>query len=234
MDKVVAGLVFDLNGQKHGDAFQPNIDSFCLNTFTRVDDMNVTPVRLDTTGGKKNYVSMGSFDFECISDPDRCDPFGITISMYIFTNNDTTGIVIYFATVEAGNGRGIVVKYYASLGRLCIELSTSTKKFNSFSPVGSVAKNSWHHVAFSYKKDNLKAFFNGLYLGSTTTILSTPSTQDKFTTLYLGYHADRTGSAVGYVSNLAIWNNEDAFDNIRRVTACSTTKTGKKQFNNKC
>ena len=124
MDKVVAGMVFDVNGQKHGST---DSDTFDSNTTIYVDEMKATSVGLDTAG-KKDYVNMGHFDFECISDPDRCDPHGITISMFIFVDDGVSGTVVYLATAEPANGRGIVVKYDSSTNHLYIQVFTSTKK----------------------------------------------------------------------------------------------------------
>lgn len=215
----MAGTVFDLNGQKHGNTDSNTVD---LNYTTYVDEMKATALVVDSTSGKTNYVNMGRFDFECISDPDRCDPDGVTVSMFIMIHSSYIGTVVCLATSEK-NGRGIIVKYITSEKRLYVQVFTKTKNFSSYAVV---EQSKWQHVAFAFSKNMLKSLYGSVDVGFYSTGTKSATLQDKYTTLYLGYYGDRTGSAKAYVSNLAIWKTEKAFDNIRRVLACSSTKTG--------
>ena len=220
----MAGTVFDLNGNMDGTVFNPDFDvqDHNLNKFTAVENMKTISLHLKTTGGSKNYANMGNFDLKCVSDPDRCEPNGITLSLFFFVDSSATGAdIVFLSTAESANGRGIVIKYSLSAKKLYVQVWTSTKKFQT---EHTLYTGSWQHVALSFKT-KLTAAINGKVFVTDSGVASS-SAQDRYTSMYLGYFADGTGSALGYVSNLAIWNTDKAFDNIDRILACSYTQKG--------
>ncbi|XP_072051963.1 uncharacterized protein [Amphiura filiformis] len=209
------------------DVTDPNGPVEGVNTESTIDRTHQENGAADTsTESGLGYLNLGSFAGKCVSDPARCNPAGVTISMWLrmgnidhFTDQSTNPAGLGYILSSGAQhelGRGFVATYNGSAIEAYV--IDGTKEWRVLFPID--LEQSWRNFAMTWSSTSgLAVFIDGAVQASDREgVLRSSTRVDFFTTLHLGKRNDRNADYLGAAfDDTAIWYH--AFDEDDPETA---------------
>ncbi|XP_033107824.1 uncharacterized protein LOC117109565 [Anneissia japonica] len=159
------------------------------------------------------YIDVGRFRRSCVSDPSKCTPSGVTISVWVkmnsiehFQDNNTnpSGLGYFLSSgAQAQYGRGFALTFDGQNITATMQHADYMITFNTlFEP-----PTDWFNLALSWSvNQGLRIYINGVISGSSTERITTPVKQDYVTNLHLGKRNDEDADYLGAsFDDFAIW-----------------------------
>ncbi|XP_071941863.1 uncharacterized protein [Antedon mediterranea] len=159
---------------------------------------------ITNTSHSLGFIDIGDYSRTCVSDPSRCTPSGVTLSIWVKINslehllnnitNPTSVGYILSSGAQAPNGRGFAVAYDGVNLTVTMQHSRHMIEFST----GFEDPEGWFNLAVSYSEaQGLRLYIDGVLTGSSTEEIETPIVSDFATHLHLGKRNDMNGDYLG-------------------------------------